>query len=356
MMKSLTSFLVWCFLLGRAGSFQALPIKVMAWQLNPMVMRSSLPHATTSRLLPVVYGNVNGAAADEDRNRATLRDGYTGLSKLYLILSACPFLLTGPCRKFASAAGLVVAAGFSRILSDATDHDRLGSNTYKRLNLGLVAFNLISLATLPGQVLLSRNLSRGTAYVSMYALCQTLGALIGYVGWRRGLGDDANLFKELKDGIQSTLRDVSVTQGRGTIYRNALLTIMLGITVVAGKLVLGLRGHGVQTSLWASGLARLSLVATALYNLKDAGERDRLTGTTFIHLNHLVGLCLLLSGLDIAAQPGATMFAPSSALLPLGLAFLLYGYILHQEKVGNLEYSSVKRRWTVVRNKEDIAK
>ena len=293
-MKSLTSFLVYCFLLGRTVSFQAILIKAMASQMAPMVMRSSLPHATTRRLRPVVSGNVNGAAADEDRDRTALRDGYTGLSKLYFIASACPFLLNGPSRKFSSAAGLIVAAGFSRILSDATDHDRLGSNTYKRLNLGLVAFNLISLATLPGQVLLSRNLARGTAYVSMSALCQTLGALIGCVGWRRGFGDDADLLKELKGGIQSTLRDISITKGRGTIYRNALLAVLVGITVVAGKLILSLQDHGVQTSLWASGLARLSLVGTALYNLKDAGERDRLTGTTFIHLNHLVGLCLLL--------------------------------------------------------------
>lgn len=67
-------------------------------------------------------------------------------------------------------------------------------------------------------------------------------------------------------------------------------------------------------------------------------------------------LTLAVAGLDIAAQPGATMFTPSSALFPLGLAFLLHGYVLLQEKVGKLEYSSLKRRWTVVRNKEDIAK
>jgi hypothetical protein len=224
-----------------------------------------------------------------------LRDGYVGLSKLYLISSACTFLLTGPCQKFSSAAGLVVAACFSRILSDATDHDRLGSSTYKRLNLGLVAFNLSSLATIPGQVLLSRNLAGGTAYVSMMALSQTLGARIGYKGWRRGLGVDTNWLKELKDGIQSTLQNVAVTQGRGTIYRNALLAVLVGIAIVAGKLALGLRDHGVPTILGASasGLARLSLMGTALYNLKDAGERDRLTGSTFIQLNQVVGLYLV---------------------------------------------------------------
>jgi hypothetical protein len=54
----------------------------------------------------------------------------------------------------------------------------------------------------------------------------------------------------------------------------------------------------------------------------------------------------------MATQPGATMVTPSFAIFPLGVAFLLHGYMLHQEKVGNLVYSSVKHRWTVVRNND----
>ena len=305
MPSPLTWFLLWSCFIGQTVAFQALPIKFIARQESPSVVRSSLSH--TAKNVILVYDNVNGAAADEGRkDRTSLSDGYTGLSKLYLISGLFLFLLTGTNRKFSAAAGFVVAAGFSRILSDATDHGRLGSNTYKRLNLGLVAFNLISLLTIPAQLRQLRRLARGAAFVSMATFCQTLGIGISIVGWRRGLGDGADLLKELKEGIQSTLRSVWATQGRGTLYRNALLPVLVGIVVVACKLASSLLDRGVDSDLYACGLARLGLVATAIYNLKDAGERDRLTGTTFIHLNQLFGVWLVLCKLFCLAVMAAS--------------------------------------------------
>ena len=291
-LHSLTLFFIGFVYVGRTVAFQARPFKGITRRGSPWLTRSSSSHTVKSR--SVVYDNVNGAAADEGRNKTVLSDGYTGLSKLYLISSFLMCLLNGTNRKFSTAAGLIVAAGFSRILSDATDHGRLGSNTYKRLNLGLVAFNLISVLTMLVQMRPFRRIARGTAFISMAAFCQTLGIGIAFEGWRRGLGDGADLLKVLKEGVQSTFRNVWVTRGRGTMYRNALLAVLAGITVVASKLARSLLDRGIETDLYASRLARLSLIATALYNLKDAGERDRLTGTTFIHLNQLVGLWIVV--------------------------------------------------------------
>jgi hypothetical protein len=61
------------------------------------------------------------------------------------------------------------------------------------------------------------------------------------------------------------------------------------------------------------------MIATMIYCLKDAAERNRLTGTTFIQLNLMVGLWAALIGigqsiypLGFAAYRGVEMFAFSA--------------------------------------------
>jgi hypothetical protein len=139
----------------------------------------------------------------------------------------------------------------------------------------------------------------------MAAFAQVFGAIMAYTGWRRGLGDSHNhslllllLLKELKEGIQSTFRGIWLTQGRGTVYRNALLVFLAGTVRAIYKLLASssLEPGGLQTtSLYASGVASIGLVTTIVYSLKDAGERDRLSGTSFIQMHYLVGLWLFLS-------------------------------------------------------------
>ena len=133
----------------------------------------------------------------------------------------------------------------------------------------------------------------------MAAFAQVFGAIMAYTG----LGDSHNhsllLLKELKEGIrQSTFRGIWLTQGRGTVYRNALLVFLAGTVRAIYKLLASssLEPGGLQTtSLYASGVASIGLVTTIVYSLKDAGERDRLSGTSFIQMHYLVGLWLFLS-------------------------------------------------------------
>ena len=47
------------------------------------------------------------------------------------------------------------------------------------------------------------------------------------------------------------------------------------------------------TLLW-SAISRLFLVSSLIYSLKDAAERDRLTGSTFIQLNCIIGVWALI--------------------------------------------------------------
>lgn len=65
-------------------------------------------------------------------------------------------------------------------------------------------------------------------------------------------------------------------------------------------------------------MGRLFLVSTMIYSLKDAAERDRLTGTTFVQMNVMVGMWATLVAigqsifpLGFSASRGIEMFALS---------------------------------------------
>lgn len=47
------------------------------------------------------------------------------------------------------------------------------------------------------------------------------------------------------------------------------------------------------------------MLSTMIFSLKDAAERDRLAGTTFIQMNVMVGLWAVLVGLAMSTQAGA---------------------------------------------------
>ena len=60
-------------------------------------------------------------------------------------------------------------------MSGATEHDRLGSDTYKRLNVGLLVFNLISLLTMPAELGFFRRTTKERIYLFYYgSLCASL--------------------------------------------------------------------------------------------------------------------------------------------------------------------------------------
>jgi hypothetical protein len=220
---------------------------------------------------------------------------YAGMTKIYAVTCAFVWSSGHLPTGIQSLSGLLTAAGISNILSDAAKHDRLGSDTYKRLNLGLVAFNVINMMSLldPTLRLSIPPLSRGFRTI---AFSQVLGALIAALGWKRGLRDGANPSIELLEGIKATIPSIWRTKGRGALYRNILLPICAAIAVVFWKLVIVLYlTPGTSTTSTLGILARLTLVTTMLFSLKDAGERNRLKGTTFIQMNALIGIWSFLS-------------------------------------------------------------
>jgi hypothetical protein len=54
-------------------------------------------------------------------------------------------------------------------------------------------------------------------------------------------------------------------------------------------------------SLQWSAVSRLFLVSSMIYSLKDAAERDRLSGSTFIQMNYMVAIWALVGELGLAS-------------------------------------------------------
>jgi hypothetical protein len=217
--------------------------------------------------------------------------------------------------KFGGAAGYGMAAGLCHILKGAAKHNRLNSDTYKRLSVGLLGFTLLSLFALPGEAGFLPTAVPSVVLFMILTLSRLLGASAAYRGWVQGVRGDAKasprqLGKELYQGTLDSIKGLRVQfKQKALTYRNLLLivivscfsSIMEGIFDLRYKkdLLIG----NFEISLQWSAVARLFMISTMIYSLKDAAERDRLTGTTFIQLNLMIGLWAVLVGIGQAIYP-----------------------------------------------------
>jgi hypothetical protein len=128
---------------------------------------------------------------------------------------------------------------------------------------------------------------------------------------------------ELGRGIKETVMGFQVRSAKKALtYRNCLLIVLGGALSHFMEGWFDIRYRNEFTRSWLdvtwqwSTVSRLCLIATMIYSLKDAAERDRLMGTTFIELNVMVGTWALLVGLaqtlnpvGFAAYRGVEMYA-----------------------------------------------
>lgn len=199
------------------------------------------------------------------------------------------------------AGGPILGAGVAGILASAAENDRLGSDTYKRLNLMYAKFGFLWL--LAGVLVKqTKPLTRGAKilsnplvmFASFYALVNGLkGWGYGAKGW-----DKTATISYGEDLVQLLKKSAKVFVSPFTNIKSGLY---LGATAFAGflkvsKLVdlVGLCQKIGTTSVtaakfgsWAIGYAKIVLMGTAAFSLFDAAKRDRLQGTTFIELNVL---------------------------------------------------------------------
>jgi hypothetical protein len=286
--------------------------------------------------------------------------------------------------KWGAAAGFIMAGRLCYILYKANVQQRLSSDTYKRINIGLFGFNLIGLAAIPGEAGFVRSIGGTTGTylaVGLLTMLRLYGAVVTFNGWIQYISDmngstgaatnastgtnvvDAIvprsrsrsrsriILLELGQGIKDTIGGLQVRSAKKALtYRNCLLILCFGMLSRFMETLFSLRYQKEFMCTWFgitlqwSVISRLFMIATIVYSLKDAAERDRLTGTTFIELNLMVGLWSFLVGLGQAIVPVGFAAYRGVEMVAFSLPFLLRAYKSQKEKMSVYKLAvSVKR-------------
>lgn len=289
---------------GLANVFAALGLLFNIGKINDVAASASASSLIlSSSLLPSAsVGAVNNARIMATRYQPNLLATYTAGSLGYLLL----------------------AAGTCNILSDSVKTKRLyTSDTYKRLTMGLILFGLVGLFSVPGEsgCIIAGAASSSSSFWSggggataifmMTLFAKVITAIVSFIGWEYsagGFGSSSlsshrgrmkNVVREVCGGCARVWKTLSISDKRpATFYRSFFVFLTLGNLVFnTPELIFNLRqGMGLMSlpvSLTISSIARLGLMSVILYVLKDAAERKRLDGTTFIKLNMMVGLWAL---------------------------------------------------------------
>jgi hypothetical protein len=223
--------------------------------------------------------------------------GYRAMTALYIavfVYSASKSIALNTL--LAISTYVAMPAGLSYILISAAKHDRLGSDTYKRINLSLLEYAVLGLSVI--------KLSGGGNPILKVAYIITLintikGYAYGVLGLDKKSGSDT-LIQDFVKGTKSTIKGIisDPKNMKSFGYWSATLMVASMKLFKLKEIILAVKSAAASKDI-AMSLARfnrLSLLALMIYTLKDAADRDRLSGTTFIQLNYLCALVLGIVG------------------------------------------------------------
>jgi hypothetical protein len=264
--------------------------------------------------------------------------------------------------------GMFTLAVVTSVLAGAASHDRLSSDTYKRLNLAVLVSALLQLlpplvggggAAAAAAALGSPSSAWSSGLRQLLRLPALLMALVGAIkgygygvlGWDKSNNGRGVFVTDLRGGIRSTVRCLTtVVRAKPSSMGYLFGTLLLGsLALVTGCEMLfrsflhfsssssstaaagGIGGAATTAAAAAAatssmgGFSRLSIRASRLWlmasvflTLKDASDRDRLGGTTFVHLNYVSAAAAFATMLAAAAASSH----PSSSVPLLGVAVL----------------------------------
>lgn len=264
----------------------------------------------------------------------------------YIFAAAAALILAMPDRtmttllatKLGGSAGFALAAGLCHILHVAATHDRLSSDTYKRLNVGLLGFCVLGLTAVPGEAAFMNSAEHALVVSIFLTAVKSFGVFLSLSGWRYGVFNSGvvttkRMLRELANGTKESLKGLRVQDNKKALtYRNCLVLVCIGILSSFMEGLFSIRYQKEFTRTWFeislqwSAVSRLFMISTMIYSLKDAAERDRLTGTTFIQMNILVGFWASVVGLGQAVYPLGFAAYRGVEMFAFSLPFFLKAY------------------------------
>lgn len=238
-------------------------------------------------------------AAKVAGRKKRLQIGYNVSSSIYLAASLLHLLRRGIYSwslYYVFGGGTFTMAMLLSILKGAAANDRLSSDTYKRLNLSVVAYALLQLL-LPVTGWVDR------LFFKLPALLALVNGVKGYgygvLGWDKSK-DKSTILTDIKEGFSASIKSLSTynKQSVGYVVGTAFLAAMGAVKVLELIKVLLFPGadaanKSIMILSRVSRIARLGLMTSIMYTLKDAADRGRLNGTTFVQLNYLMTAAFL---------------------------------------------------------------
>jgi zinc transporter ZupT len=244
--------------------------------------------------------------------------------------------------QWGGAAGFALAAAIFQILKTAYTHHRLQSETYKRLHWGLFVFGTVGMLAIPGEAGFGNSIPYVTS--AWLTLVRAYCAMVAWLGLKEGIRDNNNnnnngVVYEMIQLTKQSWQGFRVKNAKkGLAYRNLMLLVTLGMFSNFMEGIFKIRYHGEFSRTWFeislhwSAISRLFHIWTMIYTLKDAAERDRLTGTTFIQMNVLVGLWAVFIGLGQSVYPLGIAFYRGVEMYAFSLPFFVKAYKSQKEK------------------------
>eukprot|EP00566_Odontella_aurita_P020343 CAMPEP_0113582136 /NCGR_PEP_ID=MMETSP0015_2-20120614/31725_1 /TAXON_ID=2838 /ORGANISM="Odontella" /LENGTH=367 /DNA_ID=CAMNT_0000486731 /DNA_START=16 /DNA_END=1119 /DNA_ORIENTATION=- /assembly_acc=CAM_ASM_000160 len=289
--------------LGLAASSRCAPTWNYQWN------ERRLPSPATRVSMATDKGGSNDFNSDDlvTKRRKRVDIGYAASAISWGVVSAVIFsrAVRSTANGSATAASLGVAGSllsrrlFAMVLSyierGAAVHDRLGSDTYRRMNVALLGHSVLGLAA---SAVLHSSSASVTRLVALVAAASFLTAVPAFKGWWYGVRGWDTAKKGGAAAMTSDLVKIAKDSLAGCFKcSNFKALLYLAVTWFAmsfkltelykiGQFAFG-NGERIGTAV-ASSIIRFSdfsLLSCVSYTLKDAADRGRLEGTTFIELN-----------------------------------------------------------------------
>jgi len=215
----------------------------------------------------------------------------------------------------------------------------------------LLGFSALGLTAVPAEAGFLGSFSAALAVTVFLTLVKLYGTALAFVGWKQGvMPEDATtttssflapkrMLRVLVQGTKATVKGLKVkSNNKGLTYRNCLLLLCMGVVSSFMEGLFNIRYQKEFTRTWFeislqwSAVARLFMLTTMVYSLKDAAERNRLTGTTFIQMNLMVGFWAVVVGLGQAVYPLGFAAYRGVELFAFSFPFFLKAFKAMKEK------------------------